>query len=211
MLHSEAFEPCDIVRAAFGCTRQLVPFRSEESLQLTRGNIMENFNHALRAVAAAVMTLTVALSAPPASASDYTVYPGTDCVKLGGGANITRSFGSIQNANPVASLFVDCNSSNNVRVRISQGWVITTDRHPNDAVICSLVQVFRRFQDSDLIFWFNAQNANGAGNGVQVLHYGPGDPNFSTGAASSNFYTCHIPATSNGEISQIHSYAIIEE
>jgi hypothetical protein len=172
---------------------------------------MEIFNHALRAVAAAVMTLTVALSAPPASASDYTVYPGTDCVKLGGGANITRNFGSIQNANPVAFLFVDCNSSNNVFVRISQGWVITTDRNPNEIVACSLVQVFRRFQDSDLIFWFNGQNTNGAGNHVQVLHFGPGDPNFATGAASSNFYTCQIPRTSNGEISQIHSYAIIEE
>jgi hypothetical protein len=172
---------------------------------------MEIFNHALRAVVAAVMTLTVALSAPPASASDYIVYPGTDCVKLGGGANITRNLGSIQNSNPAAFLFVDCNASNNVRVRISQGWVITTDRHPNEIVGCSLVQAFRRFQDSDVIVWFNGQNTNGAGNSIQVLHFGPGDPNFTTGAASSNFYTCQIPPASNGAISQIHSYAIIEE
>jgi hypothetical protein len=119
--------------------------------------------------------------------------------------------GSIENLTPTAFLFIDCNIDNNVFLGITQGWVLATDRHPTEFTGCNLVQVMRRFQDSTAIFRFTGRTTVGAANNVQVLHFAPPDPGFITGAASSNFYTCQIPPTSNGAVSQIHSYAIIED
>jgi hypothetical protein len=165
----------------------------------------------LCAVMVSVVGLAATLRAPHAFAIDFKVYPGTTCVKLAGGANITRDMGSIENRSPTAFLFIDCNVVNDVYLHITQGWIQTTDRHPSEDIGCNLVQVMRRYQDSAVVFWINGQHTAGAANNVQILHYGRADPNFTTGAASHNFYTCQIPPTYDGAVSQIHSYSVIEE
>jgi hypothetical protein len=184
---------------------------------------METSNSVRYAVAVFVLGLSVALSAPQAFAieTNFEIYPGDTCVKLGGGANITRNeLGGIANQNPTSSLFVSCPVPNLVNANGKSDWEIgsvlieTTDRNPGDTIAndirCSLLQVKRIVLNSGAEFVINVRGTSSASNNLQTLTI----PNLAgnpIGRRSANFIKCLIPRqTSNGAFSELHSYGVFE-
>lgn len=76
---------------------------------------MKTSNIVLCAVSVFVLGLSAAVSPPQALAAVQRVHPASMCVKLAGGANITRGGGgSIMNSSPTTPLFVTCDVVNEV-------------------------------------------------------------------------------------------------
>jgi hypothetical protein len=179
---------------------------------------MKTSNSVRCAVVVAVLGLSAALSAPQAFAAENSdrVYPADTCGKESGGANITRNgLGGIANHNPTLALAVSCSIENDVSLQIGQTYIETTDRNPGptfaEEITCFLFQVRRNPSDSSATFWLDARRTQGASDRLQTLLFGPADPTFTTGLASANFYRCNIPPrASDGAVSEIHLYRVIE-
>ncbi len=172
---------------------------------------MKTSNSVLSVVVVCALGLSATLGSPQAFAASYTVYPGNMCVKLDGGANITRTYGSVENHSPTQWLYMDCNVVNDIYSNIASGWIRTTDRHPSAEIWCTLFQLVRRPQDSTIYFVASNSHTGGETNRVQTLYYDRVDPSVTVGSTSHNFYTCYIPPTYNGLVSGIHDYSFIEE
>jgi hypothetical protein len=140
------------------------------------------------------------------------------CVKSSGGANITRGLGgSISNASPAAELNVQCDIVNEIDLtvaghsRIMGGILSTTDRHPDRAVTCSLLQFSRTFEGSQVFFRSTSRRTDGVSHNLFFLFFGGPDPLGETGLRSNNFYFWNIPPKTNIGASELHQYSVVEE
>jgi hypothetical protein len=187
-------------------------------MSVDEDNAMKTSKSALCAVVVLMLGFSVAVS-PQQAFADHKVHPATMCVKLAGGANISRGFGGmIRNTSPAAPLFVQCDIVNELGadagppfLRIKGGLLKTTDRNPDKELTCALYQTLTLPGplSSGTFFMSDSDHTTGASGDSQPLLFDPPDPNSSFGY--TNFFQCNIPPAVNGAVSELHNYQILED
>jgi hypothetical protein len=132
--------------------------------------------------------------------ADGKSYPGVQCRQTSGGV-LGFFGGTVNNLSSTTELNVICpfvkDSSS-----ITNGTVTVYDRHPNLNVSCNIVTEFNNVNGN--FFNFASVTSAGFGSAPQVLAFGaiPGNQYY--------YATCSVPRSSNGNVSHVASFDIVE-
>ncbi len=177
---------------------------------------MKTSNSVISAAIVSLLGFSATLSAPQAMASDQKVYPASMCNKYAGAGSAVDSYGSLINDSTAGYVYLDCPVvRDHPASDISSGFVQVTDRSFG-SVGCYLAQVYRRTNDSSVVFFANpstSYNTSGDGSlgpGLITLRFNPPASGIPDG---HYYYSCYIPPaddTVDGRVSEIHSYSVTE-
>ena len=143
--------------------------------------------------------------------ADEKVYPGSLCVRYAGSQAVNYYWSAIGNRSSDTWLYLDCPVVRDtigigVGGSIYRGKVRVNDRNLDYGIECTLVAAWRHVSGLNWWTWTNGTGAAEAG--VRVIPYG------TINTSSSDvyyYYSCRIPPTYNGAISEIVSYSVEEK
>lgn len=130
-------------------------------------------------------------------------YPGSTCVKTSGPS---PAYGMSTMGNPSSSarMYVDCPMVKNSSSSIKSGWMRVMDRHPSQAIDCTLMSAYA---SGNTVYYYSTSDASaGSAASWQKLTFG----SLAEYDEGYYYYSCSLPPTYNSIMSGIGTYHLNE-